>query len=142
MQLHQLRGSPHKNKKRIGRGGKRGSYSGRGVKGQKSRAGRRIRPAERDLIQRLPKLRGFANNPKSGKPKIFNLKDLAKYVKTHSEGGKVLTIDKTFLKEIGLLPTHYRGEVKILGEGAISAPAKFQGLKLSKSARMKIEKQK
>lgn len=59
MQLHQVQPT-HKNKskKRIGRGGKRGTYSGRGMKGQKSRAGRKIRPAVRDLIQRTPKLRG------------------------------------------------------------------------------------
>lgn len=57
MQLHTLQPA-HKlrGKKRIGRGGKRGTYSGRGVKGQKARAGRKIRPAIRDLIQSLPKL--------------------------------------------------------------------------------------
>ncbi|OIO49751.1 MAG: hypothetical protein AUJ39_00315 [Parcubacteria group bacterium CG1_02_42_13] len=68
MQLHEL--APihiNKGKKRIGRGGKRGTYSGRGTKGQKARAGHRIRPAERDLIQRLPKLRGFNNKPKAKK---------------------------------------------------------------------------
>ena len=139
MQLHELRGNPRKNKKRIGRGGKRGSYSGRGVKGQKSRAGRRIRPAERDLILRLPKRRGFANKPKSDKPIIFNLKDLAKHIKTHVESGKTLVVDKTFLKEVGLLPMHYRGEVKILGVGEIGAPVVVKGLKLSKNAKMKLE---
>jgi large subunit ribosomal protein L15 len=51
----------NKSKKRIGRGGKRGTYSGKGMKGQKSRAGRKIRPAIRDLIQRTPKLRGARN---------------------------------------------------------------------------------
>lgn len=64
MQLHEV--VPiHKNKskKRIGRGGKRGTYSGRGMKGQKSRAGHKIRPAIRDLIQRTPKLRGAKNQP-------------------------------------------------------------------------------
>lgn len=65
MQLHELQSlHPNKKEKRVGRGGKRGTYSGRGVKGQSSRAGHRIRPAERDLIQRMPKLRGFANKPK------------------------------------------------------------------------------
>lgn len=62
MQLHEI--SPlHKSKdeKRIGRGGKRGTFSGRGTKGQRARAGHRIRPAERDLIQHLPKLRGTRN---------------------------------------------------------------------------------
>lgn len=59
MQLHELQ-AIHENKEaqRIGRGGKRGTTSGRGQKGQKSRSGHRIRPAVRDMIQRLPKLRG------------------------------------------------------------------------------------
>lgn len=59
MQLHLLEPLHHNlEKKRIGRGGKRGKTAGRGQKGQKSRAGHKIRPAERDFIQRLPKLRG------------------------------------------------------------------------------------
>jgi large subunit ribosomal protein L15 len=62
MQLHLLKIShPKLEKKRIGRGGKRGKTSGRGQKGQKSRSGHKIRPAERDFIQRLPKLRGKHN---------------------------------------------------------------------------------
>ncbi|KKU11931.1 MAG: hypothetical protein UX16_C0001G0027 [Parcubacteria group bacterium GW2011_GWB1_45_7] len=62
MQLHELKPTTvNKGKKRIGRGGKRGTYSGKGMKGQKSRAGRRIRPAIRDLMQRTPKLRGAKN---------------------------------------------------------------------------------
>lgn len=62
MQLHTLaRIHPLKSKKRIGRGGKRGTYSGKGVKGQSSRAGRKIRPGTRDLIQQIPKLRGARN---------------------------------------------------------------------------------
>jgi len=70
MQLHQLQpANKNQKKKRIGRGGKRGTYSGRGVKGQKSRAGRHIRPAERDLIQRLPKLRGQKNKPRKKESK-------------------------------------------------------------------------
>ena len=66
MQLHEIQ-PLHENRKekRVGRGGKRGTTSGRGTKGQRARAGHRIRPAERDLIQRLPKLRGFANKPKN-----------------------------------------------------------------------------
>ena len=48
----------NKDAKRIARGGKRGRTSGRGQKGQKSRSGRKIRPAIRDLVQRTPKLRG------------------------------------------------------------------------------------
>ncbi len=74
MQLHEVK-PIHKNesRKRIGRGGKRGTYSGKGIKGQKSRAGRKIRPAVRDLIQRTPKLRGSGDRSakvrKKGKQK-------------------------------------------------------------------------
>ena len=60
--LHKLEANPNKtSKKRIGRGGKRGTYSGKGVKGQKSRAGKKIRPAVRDLMNQTPKLRGVKN---------------------------------------------------------------------------------
>ena len=62
MQLHELQPFHRLKRKaqRVGRGGKRGTTSGKGTKGQKARAGHRIRPAERDLIIRIPKLRGFA----------------------------------------------------------------------------------
>ena len=40
-----------KNKKRVGRGGKRGTYSGRGQKGQKARKGRKHNKTKRWLIQ-------------------------------------------------------------------------------------------
>ncbi len=47
---------------RVGRGGKRGKTSGRGTKGQKARAGHRIRPEMRDYIKKLPKRRGHGKN--------------------------------------------------------------------------------
>ena len=79
MQLHELQpDTPNKNRKRIGRGGKRGTTSGRGQKGQTSRAGHRIRPAERDLIQRLPKLKGVKNKPKLDRKKRKKLKEKTK----------------------------------------------------------------
>jgi large subunit ribosomal protein L15 len=60
MQLHELKPiHKFKKKKRIGRGGKRGTYSGKGMKGQKSRAGRRLEPVIRGIIKRYPKLRGY-----------------------------------------------------------------------------------
>lgn len=56
MQIHQIKPKIRKEpKKRVGRGGKRGTYSGRGSKGQKARAGHRIRPYLRDVIKKLPK---------------------------------------------------------------------------------------
>lgn len=63
MQLNSF--SPRtKNRKNppVGRGGKRGKTSGRGGKGQTARAGHKIRPEVRDLIKKLPKLRGHGKN--------------------------------------------------------------------------------
>lgn len=60
MQLHDIQPkSRRKKKKRIGRGGKKGTYCGKGVKGQKSRAGAKIRPELRDLVKKVPKLKGY-----------------------------------------------------------------------------------
>ncbi len=47
---------------RVGRGGKRGKTSGRGTKGQNARAGHKKRPEMRDLIKKIPKLRGHGKN--------------------------------------------------------------------------------
>lgn len=59
MQIHQLKPiHKPKKKKRVGRGGKKGTYSGKGMKGQKSRAGKRFKPMIRELIKRYPKLKG------------------------------------------------------------------------------------
>ena len=63
MQIHNLKTTvPLKTKKRIGRGGKRGKTSGRGGKGQTARTGNSGRPEMRDVIKRLPKLRGHGKN--------------------------------------------------------------------------------
>lgn len=63
MQLNQLQAEHLKKKRqRVGRGGKKGTYSGRGMKGQKARAGRKPRPGfaggDTPLAKRLPKKRG------------------------------------------------------------------------------------
>ena len=60
MQTHQIkRNTPNRDRRYVGRGGKRGKTSGRGTKGQNARAGRKIRPVIRDLIKKLPKNRGY-----------------------------------------------------------------------------------
>jgi large subunit ribosomal protein L15 len=140
MQLHHLKASENKKPHRIGRSGKRGSYSGRGVKGQKSRSGRRLRPAERDLILRIPKKRGFANLRKTDKPIVFNIGDIADGLKSYAGKGAV-ELNRELLKAAGLLKKSYEGEVKLLGEGEISFPLTIaKGFKLSESAKAKIEK--
>ncbi|MBU6500795.1 MAG: 50S ribosomal protein L15 [Patescibacteria group bacterium] len=138
MQLHQLTVKNSKRSQRIGRGGKRGTTSGRGQKGQKSRSGHRMRPAQRDLILRLPKKRGFRNKEKSVKPIVVNLDQLELKLKKH---GGATTINKEFLQKAGILSANEKNlKVKILGDGQVSTPLRFEGLMVSKTAKEKIEK--
>src|SRR3989338_6993543 len=129
MKLHELTSSGHKGKKRIGRGGKRGTTSGRGKKAQRSRAGRRIRPAFRDLLIRLPKRRGFRNKPKSDKPFVVQLGDLMRAAK--KAGGARVAVDTTFLKSAKLVPMKHRGEIKILGKSEAGTAFVLKGIKAS-----------
>jgi large subunit ribosomal protein L15 len=139
MKLHELSSIKSRRSRRIGRSGKRGSYSGRGVKGQHSRSGRRIRPAERDLILKLPKLRGFRNKPKDVAPVVFNLDVISKKLEGHAKGG-ALTIDLALLRSAKLVKKEYKGRVKILGSGTIAFPVAIQGFEVSATAKAKIEK--
>ena len=129
MQLHNL-SIKNRKEKRVARGGKRGTTSGRGQKGQKSRSGRRIRPAQRDLLIRIPKLRGYRNKPKSMFNLVLNLSDLEKV--------KADVINKASLK--AYFGNEFRNEIKVLGKGEIKKAVKIEGIKVSKSAKKKIEK--
>ncbi len=127
--------SIRKNKKRVARGGKRGTTAGRGTKGQKSRSGHVIRPAERDIILKLPKQRGFRNKPKSAKPCVLNLDDLS----SAFEAQKNVRLTCDALKAMGLIGKKYRGDVKVLGKGVIAFPITVsKEITVSQSASEKI----
>lgn len=130
MQLHNVRSQhPGKDKRtRVGRGGKRGTTSGKGTKGQKSRSGRRIRPAIRDLIQRLPKMRGYANKPLKDSSQVISLNELEKVSGT-------VTIAS--LIKGGFIKPGQR--VKILSNGEIKKAITVEGVKVSEGAQKKIE---
>lgn len=136
MQIHQLK-RKHQNKKsrQVGRGGKRGKTSGRGTKGQKARAGHKIRPQLRDEIKKIPKLRGRGVNANRSivvKPRAINLVDL----EAAFASGDAITLETLVQK--GLVN---RGEkVKILGTGDLSKKLTITGFKVSASAKEKIEK--
>lgn len=133
MYIHEIKSSGFKKKtKRVGRGGKRGTYSGRGQKGQKARSGHRIRPAERDLLIRIPKLRGIKNKPKSDAPLAISLTRLASLAARM--GG---TVSKETLFDLGVL-RNKRSAVKILNTGSISVPVEVKGIPVSEAARAKI----
>ncbi len=137
MQLHQLKPF-HKSKKRkrIGRGGKRGTYSGRGAKGQRSRAGARIRPALRDFIKKIPKKRGIGFKKLREKIEIVNIEDLNKKFKEGEKITSELLLEKKMVKRIkGKIPL-----VKILGKGNPTKKLLIEGCGVSKGAKDKIEK--
>lgn len=140
MKLHSRTSIRPKRLQRIGRSGKRGSYSGRGVKGQHSRSGRRIRPAERDIILKIPKMRGFRNKPKDDAPVVFNIGTLSGKFKSHAKVGAPLAIDHALLRSAKLLKKDYKGKVKILGTGEIAFPITITGFEVSAGAKDKIEK--
>lgn len=132
MQLHELKPTHKiKKKKRVGRGGKRGTYSGRGIKGQKARAGAKIRPALRDFIKKIPKKRGYRfEGRKKEKPQIINLKDLEKYFKEGEVVNPEALLKKGLVSKIkgGKMPI-----VKILGQGTVTKRLKIENCLVSKS---------
>ena len=139
MQIHQLKPKHKlKKKKRVGRGGKRGTYSGRGIKGQKSRSGPRLEPIIRGLIKRYPKLRGYKQ--KSTPTPIFgvvvNLDILEKRFGSDEKITPRILLEKGIVHRIkGRIP-----EVKILGKGEITKKLIIEDCQISKSARDKVEK--
>lgn len=135
MQIHQLQVKTQKSKRRVGRGGKKGTYCGRGMKGQKSRSGAPINPifegGRSTLIERLSKMRGFKSiHPKN---QVISLKKLNKYF-TDGE-----TVSPASLHEKKLV-RKMKVPVKILGNGEIKNKLTFENCLISKSAREKIEK--
>jgi large subunit ribosomal protein L15 len=137
MQLHQLKPTHKKKKrKRVGRGGKRGTYSGKGLEGQKSRAGRKMVPPIRQLIKKYPKLRGYRFKSRKQKIAVVNLKDLEKNFNKGDLISPQALLDKKLICRIkGRLP-----EVKILGMGKLTKTFKIKGCQASKSAQEKIKK--
>lgn len=136
MELHTLkREHPNKKPRQVGRGGTRGKTSGRGGKGQTARAGNKRRPQMRDIIKKLPKLRGYRFNSPSKKSSVVNVGALNVF-----EAGASITPSTLFEKNLvrrmgGVMPS-----VKILGNGDITIKVEISGCEVSKIAREKIEK--
>jgi large subunit ribosomal protein L15 len=136
MQIHQVKSKTRlKSKKRVGRGGKRGLTSGRGTKGQKARAGHRIRPEIRDAIKKLPKRRGFKfSGTNKEKPVTVNLSDINdKFKESETVSPKTLSQKNLISIKRGKIPS-----VKILGGGNIKKKLVFQDCIMSSSVVEKI----
>ena len=142
MQLHQLQPKTlRKDAKRIGRGGKRGKMSGRGHKGQTARAGNSTRPEMRDLIKKLPKLRGhgvnraITVNEERVRPVVVNLDRL----EAAFTAGAVVS-PKTLVAAGLVASVRKRApKVKILATGTVTKALTVQECECSGAAAEKIK---
>lgn len=131
-----------KKKKRVGRGpgSGRGTFAGRGIKGQKSRAGYKI-PSSSTLIGKLPKLRGEGSiKVKRVETKTVNLGDLEKYYKNNE------TVSAESLIKKGLIrpkKSNRKIKIKVLGDGELTKNLKFpEDILYSQKALEKIQSKK
>jgi large subunit ribosomal protein L15 len=141
MQLHELKPTtPRKSVKRIGKGGKRGKTSGKGHKGQKARAGNSTRPEMREIIKKLPKLRGHGVN----RARTVNSERVLAVVVNVSalEGLETgFTVTPKSLVTAGVVASVKRRapKVKILGNGSLTKKLTVEDCQVSQSAKEKIE---
>jgi large subunit ribosomal protein L15 len=146
MQIHDVK-PIHKNKPvmLVGRGGKRGKTSGRGTKGQNSRAGHKNRPEVRDFIKRIPKLRGRGVSPFKSfvvKPWSVSLSSIDGAFKAGDSVTPKTLVEKKLVEMVsGKIP-----KIKILANKATAEKAavlkKFavSGVVVSAGAKAQIEK--
>ena len=139
MKLHDLKPNigSKKNRKRIGRGygSGTGKTSGRGTKGQNSRAGGGVplwhQGGDTPYFRRMPKKPGFKNFNRVEYQEV-NLE----YLSAFRKGSK---ITPEILREVDLINTLSR-PVVILGRGELKKPLKVKAHRFSKKAKEKIEK--
>ena len=135
---------PRSERKRVGRGlgSGKGRYSGRGIKGQKSRAGSHAMRAgfeggQMPLAMRLPKLRGSTSKdampvgPFRTSTVPVNVRDLVRF-----EAGDEVTPETLVAKR---LIKNTKTDVKLLGVGDISKKLTVRVHGISATAREKIE---
>jgi len=136
---------PRKSRKRVGRGqgSGKGRYSGRGLKGQKSRAGSHKMRAgfeggQMPLAMRLPKLRGSTSKdampvgPFRTETQPVNVRDLERF-----DAGT--DVNPELLLAQGLVSSA-RIDIKVLGDGELTKKLTVTAHRFSASAKEKIEK--
>ena len=145
LNLHTLKpAQPRQERKRVGRGlgSGKGRYSGRGIKGQKSRAGSHALPAgfeggQMPIDMRMPKLRGNTSadampiGPFRTYSHPVNLRDLDRLF----EDGDTVNLEA--MVEKGLLK-NTKADVKVLGTGELTKKLAVTAHGFSASAREKI----
>ncbi len=135
---------PPRARKRIGRGlgSGKGRYSGRGIKGQKSRSGsNKMRPGfeggQMPIYMRLPKQRGSTSKdampmgPHRTSTQPVNLRDLERVFDDGAEVTLEALIDKGLISNL-------RTDVKLLGDGSLTKSLTVTVHRASVSAKDKI----
>lgn len=141
MQMNTLaRKNPNTKHVQVGRGGKRGKTAGRGTKGQNARSNTRKRPELRDIIKKIPKLRGHGKNRAIStyrKPEVFavNLSLLEKIFDAGATVSPVTLLEKGILKSTRLP----KAGVKVLGTGELTKALHVSACAVSASAKAKVE---
>jgi large subunit ribosomal protein L15 len=140
--LNSLTRTGERSKTRVGRGGSRGKTSGRGTKGQSSRAGNKKRPEWRDIIKKMPKLRGMGKN--RGRTVVGTRLDafpialghLATAFDNGAEVNALTLVEKGVVRlRGGKFPV-----VKIVSGGEFAKKLVVKGIPTTVSARAHIEK--
>lgn len=138
-----------KSKKRIGRGGKRGTFSGKGSKGQKSRAGAGVRPGFRGgdnrIWQLFPKVRGASKKPGGSRPhkkhryyRLINQKPVVLSLGYFNQFNDGESLSPQILAEKKKIRLPKGGTVMILNKGELKKKIDFNGFDFSKSAKIKV----
>lgn len=138
MNQHELRPpkGARRPRKRVGRGNAsgQGTYSGKGLKGQKARSGGGPRlgfeGGQLPLIRRMARKRGFTNIFRI-EYETVNVSRLARF-----PAGAEVTPES--LLEARVIKSRRR-PLKVLGEGDIKVPITVRAHKFSETARRKIE---
>ena len=138
--LHNLKspiGAKSKSKRRgRGDGSNKGSYSGRGLKGQKARSGGSVplffEGGQLPLVKKLPFMRGFYNPfRKSFVP--INLDKLEHFFESGEKVNPEILFERKIVSKNNSL-------IKILGNGTLTKPLIISAHGYSKTAKEKIEK--
>lgn len=142
MQLHELKPTTaRKTAKRIGRGGKRGKTSGRGMKGQTARAGNSTRPEMREIIKKLPKLRGHGVNRAQAvnNERLVAVPVNLKVLESTFDAGATISPKTLVAKGVVKAVGKKAPAVKILGTGEVTKKFIIEGCAVSASVKAKVE---
>jgi large subunit ribosomal protein L15 len=134
MQINDLKATKKASKKRA-RGGKKGTYCGAGMKGQKSRSGHSqaatFSGGSSSIVRQTKKLKGFKSL--QAEVQVVNLKEIDRAFTAGAE------VNPESLKKAGLI-SKLALPVKVLSTGEVSKKLSLKDVSFSAMTKEKIEK--